>query len=430
MSDIVIYGKGRTGQSLLEMARKLGRRAVLYDDGTGFDGDGRFDSNTLVIVSPGVPPNANGLRIARESGAKIVGELEFSFAYCKGKCISVTGTNGKTTTCEMIYHVLKNNGVATRLLGNGGVPLSSQVLDVKQDETVVLESSSFQLKDCESFAPYVSVFTNLACDHINYHGSMQEYAKAKLNNFIHQRKGVAVFNYDDEWVREVAKKCVCKKLFYSVNDTRSNCYYDGKSVVLVDGEHTHKIAAEYLAEFARHNLSNALGAILACYSVGVPPERAVEEIKSYRLLPHRLQKVATVDGVTFIDDSKATNVHATVSALNCFTQNLALILGGSDKGESYDAIFDSMKDNVLLVVAVGQTAEAIRQCGAKHGVNVEVLDDFKQAAFYCYEKLKNAHGVVIMSNSCASFDTFTGYEERGNYFQKAVKEIQSGKKQN
>ena len=430
MSDIVVYGKGKTGQSLLEMLAKQGKSAVLYDDSTGFEENARFDNDTLVIVSPGVPPYAKGLKLALEQGAKIVGELEFCFPYCKGRCISVTGTNGKTTTCEMIYHALKHSGVDARLLGNGGTPFSSQVLDVAQGETVVLESSSFQLKDCVSFAPYVSVFTNFASDHLNYHGSLAEYAEAKTKNYINQRHGVAIFNKDDTYVTELADKCACKRMFYSVDNPDSNCYFDGENVVLADGEINQVIAAKYLTEFARHNLSNALAAILACYSVGVSPEKAVESLKSYQFLPHRLQKVACFDGITFIDDSKATNVHATVSALSCYTQNLALILGGSDKGESYDAIFDSMKDNVKVVVAVGQTAEAIRCCGAKHGVDVKVLYDFKDAAIYCYEKLKNALGVVIMSNACASFDSFSGYAERGNYFQKVVREIQSGKESN
>ena len=430
MSDIVIYGKGKTGQSLLEMVHKLGEDAVLYDDGTGFDGGGEFDSDSLVIVSPGVPPYANGLQIARERGAKVVGELEFCFPYCKGRCISVTGTNGKTTTCEMIYHALKNNAIETRLLGNGGTPFSSQVLNIKESETVVLESSSFQLKDCVSFAPFVSVFTNFASDHLNYHESLEEYGEAKTRNFINQRDGVAIFNEDDAWVEKIAEKCICKKMFYSLNNCESNCYYDGLNVVIQDGEKRLKIASDFLSKFAKHNLSNALAAILACYAVSLEPEKAVEALKTYQLLPHRLQKVAQIGDITFVDDSKATNVHATVSALSCYSERLALILGGSDKGESFDPIFDNMKENVVLVVAVGQTAEAIRQCGERHGVEVSVLDDFKDAAIYCYETLKNASGVVIMSNACASFDKFSGYEERGNYFQKAVKDIQSGKGSN
>ena len=430
MSDIVIYGKGKTGQSLLKMLSKLGKSAVLYDDSTGFDGNKKFDSDTFVITSPGVAPNAKGILEAQSCGAKIVGELEFCFPFCKGKCISVTGTNGKTTTCEMIYHALKNSGVQARLLGNGGTPFSSQVLDVKESEIVVLESSSFQLKDCVNFAPYVSVFTNLAVDHINYHGSLENYIDAKTKNFTKMRHGVGIFNKDDEHVLKIAQKCQCEKMFYSVNNCESDCYYDGANVVLKNGQNLQIIKAEFLARFARHNLSNSLAAICACYAVGLLPEKAVESLQNYQLLPHRLQRVATIDGVTFIDDSKATNVHATVSALKCFDESLALILGGSDKGESYDAIFAALQPNVKVIVAVGQTAQAMRNCGAKYGVKVEVLDDFKQAVTYCYEKLRHTNGVMLMSNACASFDRFSGYEERGDYFQEAVKSLQSGKKQN
>ena len=426
MSDIIVYGKGKTGQSLIKMLQKLHRNAILYDDVTGFDGNGEFTQNCLVLLSPGVPPTAKGLLLSRERQAKVVGELEFCFPYCKGKCISVTGTNGKTTTCEMIYHVLRECGKSSRLLGNGGVPISSQVLDVQEDDIVVLESSSFQLLDCEDFAPFVSVTTNLAMDHINYHGSFEQYARAKQNNFIHQEKGYALFNLDDGGAVGLSQSARCERLFYSVSNSEANCYYDGSNVVLrSDGQMT-KVSAVFLSQFAKHNLSNALGAILACVCVGVLPNQAVSALHSYRLLPHRLQQVTTVCGVTFVDDSKATNVHATVSALSCFSQNLALVLGGSSKGESYDPIFEAVGENVKLIVAVGDTASDIQSTGKKYGIDVKIFDDFKQATQYCFEQIKVIGGVVLMSNACASFDKFSGYNERGDYFQKAVKEIQSG----
>ena len=430
MSDIIVYGKGKTGQSLVKMLQKLGKRAVLYDDATGFDGEAEFGSDSTVLLSPGVPPSAKGLQLARERGAKIVSELEYCFPLCKGKCISVTGTNGKTTTCEMIYHILQECKLGSRLLGNGGVPLSAQVLDVKEKELVVLESSSFQLLDCVSFAPYVSVFTNLAVDHINYHGSFEEYARAKENNFIHQQQGFALFNYDCEKLVGLSPKCRCKRLYYSVSSKQANCYYDGENVVLQDGVHKKQIPAAHFGQLARHNLSNALGAVLACCCVGVQPEIAVEALQTYKLLPHRLQQVATTDGVTFVDDSKATNVAATVSALECFTQNLALILGGSDKGESYDEIFAKMKPNVKYVVAVGQTASDMQMCAHKYGVEVVILGDFKQAVNYCFQQMKPIGGVILMSNACASFDSFNGYGERGEYFVEAVREIQGGTQTN
>lgn len=421
MSDIVIYGRGKTGQSIKEMLQRLHISAKMYDDATGFDEGGKFTENGLVLVSPGVPPYAKGIAEAKKSGAVIVGELEFCFALCHGKCISVTGTNGKTTTCEMIYSVLQNSGIKSLLLGNGGVPFSSRVLDVT-DEIVVLESSSFQLYGCLNFAPYVSVFTSLAPDHLNWHGDFESYKKAKLNNFLHQKEGYAIFNYDDENVRELSALCRCKKLFYSLYSPEADCYFDGNAVFLREGNRKIKTA---LNRFPRHVASDALAATLACNYAGVDPSQSLYILENFQTLPHRLQRVDEFDGVSFYDDSKATNVHATLSALKCFSQNLALIVGGSDKGEEFDAIFETLTPNVKAVVAVGQTAEKFRLCGQRHGYFVAVAQNFKEAAKLCYRMFLPTGGVVLMSNACASFDGFNGYAERGEYFAKAVEELKS-----
>ena len=425
MSDIIVYGRGKTGQNLVKMLQKLGKCAVMFDDAHGFDNGADFTADSTVLLSPGVPPDAKGVVRAKLKGARLIGELEFSFPYCNGKCVSVTGTNGKTTTCEMIYHILQLNRVKSRLLGNGGVPFCSQVLEVADDEIVVLESSSFQLDGCKIFAPYVSVFTNLAPDHLNYHASFDDYAQAKANNFVHQETGYAIFNLDDASVVELSQKCRCTKLYYSIDNAKANCYFDGSNVILQHGGQRIQVQAKHFSELARHNVSNALGAVLASCCVGVPAEQAVKAIESYQLLPHRLQKVDTVCGVGFVDDSKATNVAATVSALKCFTTNVALILGGSDKGESYDAIFDNLQSNVKLITATGETAEKICECGKAYGVDIQVFEDIRDAAYFCYETLKPTGGVVLMSNACASFDKFSGYKERGEYFQRVVAEISS-----
>lgn len=429
MTDIIIYGRGKTGQSLRKMLQRLGKTAIFYDDKQGFDGDGGFSENSFVLLSPGVKPSSNGVSIATQAGAKLVSELEYCFPLCQGRCISVTGTNGKTTTCEMIFHLLKSASMPCRLLGNGGTPISAEVLDVEKEEYVVLESSSFQLMNSTHFAPYISVFTNLACDHLDYHGSYEDYVLAKVNNFVHQIDGYAIFNADDENVVELSHQCKCKRLYYSTTDSTANCYIDGEqAVVNVDGV-TSAAHLESLQKYAKHNLSNALAALLAAYVVGIPLDKAIDMLSAYRLLPHRLQFVAALNGVTFVDDSKGTNVHATVSAINNYAQqNLALILGGSDKGEQFDDIFVNLGSNVIAVTASGDTAERIASCGKKYGVDVEVFDDIQQATSHCYKALLSTGGVVLMSNACASFDKFGGYAERGDYFQQVVKGLSSGKK--
>lgn len=430
MTDIIVYGRGKTGQSLRKMLQKLGKTSLFYDDKQGFDGNGSFSGNSLVLLSPGVKPNSQGVLTAAKAGAKLVSELEYCFPLCKGRCISVTGTNGKTTTCEMIFHLLRSASMPCRLLGNGGTPLSAEVLDVEQDEYVVLESSSFQLTNATDFSPYISVFTNLACDHLDYHASFDDYAAAKINNFIHQIDGYAIFNADDENVVKLSKQCKCKHLYYSITDTAANCYVDGEQVVVnVDGVRCVS-RLKTLQTYAKHNLSNALAALLTAHIVGITLDTAIDMLSTYRLLPHRMQFVATLDGVNFVDDSKGTNVHATVSAIaNYAQQNLALILGGSDKGEQFDDIFVNLNSNTVVVTASGDTAERIANCGKKHGIDVAVFDDIRQATLHCYKALlARGGGVVLMSNACASFDKFGGYAERGDYFQQVVKGLSSGKK--
>lgn len=427
MSDIIIYGRGKTGQSLLKMLQKQGKTAVFYDDKQGFDDGGSFDRNSLVLLSPGVKPLSAGIAQARKAHARLMSELEYCFPYCKGKCISVTGTNGKTTTCEMIYHVLRQASLPCRLLGNGGLPLSNEVLAITPDELVVLESSSFQLMGATAFSPYISVFTNLACDHLDYHGSFENYTFCKINNFIHQTSGYAVFNADDDNVTELSEQCKCKRLYYSTSKA-GNCYIDGEYVVInIDGQ-VSRSKLGFLQASTKPNLSNALASLLTAALLGIPLDTAIDMLATYRLLPHRMQFVASINGVDFVDDSKATNVHAAVAAVRNYSErNLALILGGSDKGEQFDELFKSLGANVVTVAASGDTARAIAGCGASYNVGVKVLDDISQAAEYCYKSLLDVGGgVTLMSNACASFDKFNGYAERGDYFQQAVKGLSGG----
>lgn len=425
MSDIIIYGRGKTGKALHKMTEKLGFSPVFYDDACGFDAEDKFEKNKLVVASPGVKPTAHGMILAKGVGARIVGELDFCFPYCKSKCVSVTGTNGKTTTCQIIHHILSNAGVSTRLLGNGGVPFSSQVLDILSDEVTVLESSSFQLDNAQSFSPYISVLTNVAPDHLDYHESFPDYVKAKCNNFCHQEPtAYAVFNADDENALEISASSNAYTLYYSTSNRFANCYYENGTVHLNVGEKSVNYVCEQLSTFAKHNLSNALCGILVCYLLGVGVEKSCQSVATYKFLPHRLQTVKRFNGVTFVDDSKATNVHATVSALSCFENiPLALILGGSDKGCSFDDIFVNLKSNVKFVCAVGQTAERINQTAKKYFVNVRVCENYKQALAACYRKIKKIGGVVLMSNACASFDQFGGYDQRGDYFVQLVEEL-------
>lgn len=424
MTDIVIYGRGKTGQSLHKLLQKQGKSAIFYDDENGFDIPFEFSPNTTVLLSPGVKPNARGLTLAKQAGAKIVTELEYCFALCKSPCISVTGTNGKTTTCQLIHHILRHVGRHARLLGNGGVPFAEHVLDCLPEDIVVLESSSFQLNNCKSFAPQVSVFTNLATDHLDYHASMTEYSVAKQNNFAHQQNDAfAIFNADDKNTLALSGKCQCNTLFYSTSNKYANCFWDGANVQLNLFGNTQKCHSSMLTKMYTHNQSNCLAAILACSVFGISLQDSLQAICTYKFPAHRMQVVANFCGITFVDDSKGTNVHATLNACNAIDGNVALILGGSKKGYQFDEIFQSAPSGLIYICATGQTAPDIAICGKKYGKKVQIFDDIRGCVKGCFDNLQGVGGTVLMSNACASFDKFSGYAERGNYFQQVVEEL-------
>lgn len=424
MSDIVVYGKGKTGQSLAKLVETGGQKPIMYDDEHGFDLVADFCGKT-VIVSPGVPPTAKGLTLARKFAESVTGELSYCFPMCKGTIVSVTGTNGKTTVCRLIKHISDKLGKPARLLGNGGVPLSAEVSEVKNDEIVVLETSSFQLVNATDFSPAVSVFTNIAPDHIDYHGSYDNYVRAKCNNFLHQKTDqYAVFNADDKSLFIFSEQAKCHILYYSVSNTAANIYIEENDIVVCNFKGKTSRQKCIFPSYYLHNKSNVLAAITACVCLGWDFASSVKAVSDYVFLPHRIQPFLTVGNVTFVDDSKGTNVHATLAALDCFTQRpIALILGGSDKGENFDVLFENIPRNVVKVVAVGQTAQRMKVQADKYNIDVTICADYPSAVKMCYDAVYDqCSSVVLMSNACASFDLFGGYSERGDYFQKLVKE--------
>lgn len=424
MSDIIVYGKGKTGLCLAKLVKKDGDTPLLYQDGERLV-DKEFFCGKKVLVSPGVPPNAYGMQLAEEVGAEVTSELSFCFPRCRGKVISVTGTNGKTTVCQMIDAILTKAQRAHKLLGNGGVPFSQYVDEVGQDEIVVLESSSFQLRNAVRFAPYISVFTNVACDHISYHGSYAAYVKSKCNNFLWQNADqFALFNADDKSLFAFAKHAKSRVLFYSVDDKNANFYIDEQdNVVFNRGGKISRTKAVFPSRY-RHNKSNFLAAVAASVLCGVDFDFAVGALADFGFAPHRLQVVCRRGGITYVDDSKGTNVAATLAAVKCFLCPVALIVGGSDKGEDFAPLFDKLPSNVVFVSAVGQTAERMKACADSCGKTASVCADYYAAVRGCKQALCECdEGVVLLSNACASFDMFDGYASRGEYFCKVVKDV-------
>ncbi len=421
----IIFGNGKTGFALKKLMKKLGNDAVIYDDDTTKTEIPKdklaFDCNTLLLISPGISKQNAVVQTAIKRGAKISGELAYCSKYLHDKWVSVTGTNGKTTICEMVKHILTESGVPCSLLGNGGVPLATNCFT---NDIVICESSSFQLDDCTSFDPYISVLASLDVDHLDYHKTMENYVRAKCNNFLHQSTNhFAIFNADDDNVVQVSQKCKCHKLFYSTYKANADFFFDGECYV-AKTKFAEKVPGTYLSTLCKHNLSNALCAVAVVTLLGVSAKQAVKSLESFRFLPHRFETVCTKNGITFIDDSKGTNVHATLTALNSLCGNVAVILGGYDKGSSFDDLFEKLPENVFFVTAFGETSNKIASSARKYGYkNVQMCESLEQAVNVGYQKLLSMGGTLIMSNACSSFDGYKNYAERGEAFCKAVKAL-------
>ncbi|MCM1042964.1 MAG: UDP-N-acetylmuramoyl-L-alanine--D-glutamate ligase [Corallococcus sp.] len=426
MSNIVIFGMGKTGNSLKRLLENK-HNLWLFDDNPNKSSlkfsDIPLEAIDEVIVSPGVNYRNPIVKEFKKKNIPVIGELQYCFENCNSPCISVTGTNGKTTVTQLINYILNQNGIQGLLLGNGGKPFSEYLSCIKPDNIVVLESSSFQLENFASFSPYISVFTNLHFDHLDYHETYNNYIEAKCNNFTHQTKEqFAIFNLDDANVTELSKRCIANKLFYSV-DKECNCYLKKNTVCIDINGNMQYAESSYLDKLSLFNKSNVLCALLVCSLLGVNLSSALEAVSSFTYDKHRTEFAGKKENVIFVDDSKATNLHATLAAIDSIQGNLALILGGSDKGYSFDILFKNT-DKIKFVAAIGETANNIFSAACKNNFNdIIICDNLHDAVCKCYESIRQDGGTVLLSPACASFDMFSGYAERGELFCKIAEEI-------
>ncbi|MEG2015394.1 MAG: UDP-N-acetylmuramoyl-L-alanine--D-glutamate ligase, partial [Clostridia bacterium] len=341
----------------------------------------------------------------------------------KAKLISVTGTNGKTTITSLIHHILNKNQYSSFLLGNGGVPFCSKSDILTENDIVVLESSSFQLQNTKSFSPKISLCANFSPNHLNVHKNIKDYYRAKRNNFIRQTKNdFSIFCFDDEQTRKMASLSHAKVLFYSIKQEVEGCYLCNEEIVVNYGgiEFRHKIDT---TKYFGHNLQNILGAVLVCFLCGVTIDKSIGRINSFKWLPHRMQFVQKIKNVQFVDDSKATTVTATISAVNEIKGNLALILGGSSKKENFNDLFKNIRQ-IDCVAVCGDTAQQIIECAQNQGYkNCHLCVDMKEAVYMCYNAVCNTTATVLLSPACASFDRYISFEARGEDFCRIIGEL-------
>ncbi len=400
----------------------------------------------LVVKSPGIPAESAAVLKARESGVPVWSELELAYVLLPNPFDAVTGTNGKTTTTALLGHLFATAGRPVRVVGNIGVAVTSVAGSSAADEELVVEVSSFQLEDIHRFRPAVGVFLNLTPDHLDRHGSMERYLQCKSNLFANQGAGdAAVLNLDDAAVAGVGARLAGlndgpRVAFFSTTwgEGRRSVGLDGSGEapfapdswidagwLVIDRERLLPVSDILLP--GRHNLENCLAAATAAAARGVGREALAEGLRTFRGVPHRLEQAGIVDSVTYVNDSKATNVDATLTALKAYPQRTHLILGGRDKASDYRPVAQACARGCKAVYLIGEAAPLIAEAFAEVAASGEVdrmpemvvagtLERAVEAAFRGAEP----GDVVLLAPACASFDQYTNFEERGDHFKALV----------
>ncbi|HKD52530.1 MAG TPA: UDP-N-acetylmuramoyl-L-alanine--D-glutamate ligase [Candidatus Acidoferrum sp.] len=378
----------------------------------------------LIIPSPGVPADAPLLQFARSKGVTIWSEIELADRFLKGRLIAITGSNGKTTTTSLIEHILRSARFSTILAGNIGTPLISCV-EKSSDETItVAELSSFQLELIEKFRPNISVFLNLTPDHLDRHHTLESYGAAKARIFENQRESDgAVLNADDLGTTPYAPARP-QVFWFSRKQRVAQGAFVRENEVLFRREGTEesilKLADIPLA--GAHNLENVLAAVAATRLAGAEPASIAKGVRSFAGVEHRLEFVAEIGGVRFYNDSKATNVDATLKALAAFPGRILIILGGKDKGSDYTLLQAPLRERAILALLIGAAADKIEKQIAG-SVAIEQAGTLERAVDTAAHAAR-AGDVVLLAPACASFDQFQNYEHRGRVFKELVHQLE------
>lgn len=406
-----------------EVIRNAG---TLKDNGIDVEVGGHTGSfvkgSDLIVVSPGVERGSLVIRCAEAAGIPVISELELGYRFCKGRIIAVTGTNGKTTTTALIGEIIKRSGTPVAVGGNIGTSLCSLAERITPEHIVVLEVSSFQMEWVDEFRPHVSVILNVTDDHMDRHGNFHEYAALKKKIFMNQtREDFLILNYEDPRLKDIGDTAPAK-YFFSMKEKVKGIFARKEEIVLNTAQGPRSVCATSLVRLkGLHNLENVMASILACTLMGVDHSRIVESISSFEGLPHRFQHIGEIGGVSFIDDSKATNVDATLRALESLDKPAVLIAGGRDKAGNFAPVRDIAKEKIRAFVLIGEAKEKIKSSMGGAAV-VREADSLEAAVELAYGMARRGDA-VLLSPMCASFDMFKDYSERGECFTRAVRAL-------
>jgi len=403
---------------IADTAEKLRAAGVKLE--LGGHADASFLEQDLIVVSPGVPANLPALEAARKKNIPVWSEIELAWRFLRGKLVAITGSNGKTTTTALVSHILQTANIPTLVGGNIGTPLLALVERSTDPSVTVAEVSSFQLETIESFRPEIGVLLNLTPDHLDRHGTFEEYARAKMRMFENQlERDIAVLNADDP---EVTKRMPAKPhiFWFSRQKRVANGAFLRENEIIFRNEGSETVLArrEQIPLRGEHNVENVLAACAAAYLAGATPAAIASGVKSFRGVEHRLEFVAEIAGVQFYNDSKATNVDAAVKAVQAFPGPLLVILGGKDKGSPYTPLRDLLQERARVALVIGEAAEKIA-ADLQGSVEIERAGTLERAVEMAMERAQRGDS-VLLAPACSSFDQFENYEQRGRVFRELV----------
>ncbi len=439
----LVVGLARSGQAAARLLAERGEEVLGVDAGSPEGAEGLRDAGVevsldgqgidllerarAVVKSPGVPREAPVVAAALERGRSVIGELELGWRLLPNRFVAVTGTNGKTTVTELCGHVWRTAGEPVAVAGNVGTPLAALVGHVSDDATVVCECSSFQLEDSETLAPECAVILNATPDHLDRHGSFDAYLAAKLRIFANQgNDDFAVFNGSDPALRD-RDLGGCGRRIGFCREPGADCeLHLAESTIFAADEPLLRVSE--LRLLGRHNVENAMAAAAAALAMGIDRDAVAEGLRTFPGVPHRLERIAEIGGVAYINDSKATNVSAARAALESFPGGVHAILGGSSKGDSFAELAPVVAERCVACYLIGETAHRLEldlapawEAGVSRRRCAGLTDAVRAAA-----AAAGPGQVVLLAPACASFDAYRDYEERGEHFRSLVAQVGGG----
>jgi len=441
---VLVVGLGRSGAASAVFLQEHGAKVIVSDSKseaqlqrdvpalldrgiaieTGQHGERTFRDQDLIVVSPGVPSDQPQLQHARSLGIPVIGEVELAYRFLKGKVLAITGSNGKTTTTTLVGEILSKSGRKTLVGGNIGTPVISLAGQSTPETLVVLEISSFQLESIEQFRPWIAAILNITPDHLDRHHTFQAYVDAKLRIFENQQADdFAILNADDPTCAGLKDKVRSRLLWFSRRQrVESGAFLSGDQIVFRhDGQEQPVLSRSDIQLKGEHNLENVLAAVAMTMMAGCTPEQVRQGVREFRAVEHRLELAGSINGVTFYNDSKATNVDATQKALESFPGNIHVILGGKDKGSDYSVLNPLLRERVKRAYLIGAAADKIA-AQVQGAVELARSGTLERAVRQAFDAALPGD-VVLLAPACASFDQFENYEHRGRVFKALVQSL-------